>query len=258
MPVAPDLRVVPLDRIRRHEEIDPLRVDRLVERLSSDGIQVNPMICTSSANGDLVLLDGATRTEALKSMGLNHAVVQLVEPEKVTLEAWHHVIRDCSVSDVMRGILDTGVLELSSDGWAPCVRLSDETSHSVNPKQVSANAALSALVATYVGRWTVNRVTHPSIASVAWRFPDWTAIIEFPILSVQDVIASALSGDLLPAGITRFLVDERALRLNIDLDLLSTDTSIEKKQETLEGILEERANDGRIRRYEETIVMLDD
>jgi len=76
MPTVPKLRVISLDRLCRHEEIDPLRVNRLVERIDADGIQVNPMICSEAPSGDLVVLDGATRTEALKKLGMDHAVVQ--------------------------------------------------------------------------------------------------------------------------------------------------------------------------------------
>ena len=76
----PTLRVVPLAKIRAHEKVDPLRVDRLTGRFEEEGIQVNPMMCTEAPGGELVLLDGATRTSALRSIGLEHAVVQLVDP----------------------------------------------------------------------------------------------------------------------------------------------------------------------------------
>ncbi|MCZ6736622.1 MAG: ParB N-terminal domain-containing protein, partial [Actinobacteria bacterium] len=75
MPPVPMLRVVPLERIRRHEEVDPLRVNRLVGRINDEGIQINPMVCSEAPNGDLVVLDGATRTEAMKKLGMEHAVV---------------------------------------------------------------------------------------------------------------------------------------------------------------------------------------
>jgi hypothetical protein len=62
----------------------------------------------------------------------------------------------------------------------------------------------------------------------------------------------------LPAGITRFLIPERALRINIDLSLLHSDRTQEEKQRSLEDLLVQRANDGRIRRYEEAVFILDD
>ena len=69
---------------------------------------------------------------------------------------------------------------------------------------------------------------------------------------------AAVGDDLLPAGITRFLVPERALRLNLELELLSSPLPVEEKQQALESMLAVRAQSGRIRRYEETVVILDD
>ena len=108
------------------------------------------------------------------------------------------------------------------------------------------------------GVWTVNRVADPTIESVEWRFPDWCAILELPTLTVEDVMRAAVGEDLLPAGITRFLIPERALRLNIDLSLLGSARTQEEKQQSLDDLLEQRANEGRIRRYEETVFAIVD
>lgn len=254
----PVLRVVPLDVIRRHEEVDPLRVARLRGRIEAEGAQVNPMVCAQAAGGDLVVLDGATRTEALRSLGLEHAVVQVVDPEAVVLETWHHVVRQAPPSDVLARISEQETLMLSDDQGTPRIHFADRRARSVVGKGASVNATLSALVSSYVGRWTVSRVADPSHDAVAWRFPDWSVLVEFPILSVEDVMKAAVGDDLLPAGITRFLVSERALRLNVDLALLRSDRPQEDKQESLEALLGARARAGRIRRYEETIIILDD
>ena len=254
----PVLRVVPLDRIRRHEEVDPLRVARLRDRIKEEGTQLNPMVCTQAPGGELVLLDGATRTESLKSLGLEHAVIQLVEPAQASLETWHHVIRQAPPLDVVAAISAQNELLLSEDQGTPRIRVAEHGARSVLGTGASVNATLSALVSSYVGRWTVSRVTDPSPETIAWRFPDWSVVVEFTPLTVNDVMKAAVGGDLLPAGVTRFLVPERALRLNIDLAVLSAPGTTEIKQQALDTLLETRARAGRIRRYEETIVILDD
>lgn len=83
-------------------------------------------------------------------------------------------------------------------------------------------------------------------------------MIEFPILSLDDVMKAALTDDLLPAGVTRFLVNERALRLNVSLDLLSSEGSTADKQLALAELIAERTRNGRVRRYEETVFILDE
>ena len=258
MPPVPKLRVVPLELMCRHEEIDPLRVKRLVDRIGAEGIQVNPMVCSEAPSGELVVLDGATRTEALKQLGMEHAVVQMVEPGQAALETWHHVVRDCTASELVGAIEGTNKLALANSEFTPRIHTRDGGSHSVLGDGISPNATLAALVHAYTGRWTVNRVTDPAPESVAWRFPKWCAVLEFPALTVEDVMKAAVGKDLLPAGITRFLIPSRALRLNIDLSLLGSDRTLAEKQGSLDRLLEQRANEGRIRRYEETVFILDD
>lgn len=258
MPHLPLLRVVLLESIRRHEEIDPLRVERLVGRIEAEGVQVNPMVCTVAPDGDLILLDGATRTESLKKLGFEHAVVQMVEPDTVTLETWHHVIRGCDRDELLEVVGESPDLILSQEEGTPGIHLRDGGTRLVLGEGVSANATLSSLVGAYVGRWRVSRVAEPGFDAVSWSFPDWSAVIEFPTLSLDDVMKAAISDDLLPAGITRFLVDERALLLNAPLDLLGAEGAIDEKQERLDGMIAERARDGRVRRYEETVFILDE
>jgi hypothetical protein len=258
MPHLPLLRVVPLESIRRHEEVDPLRVERLVERIDTEGVQVNPMVCSLAVDGELILLDGATRTEALKKVGLEHAVVQMVEPDTVTLETWHHVVRGCTSDELLTAVSERPDLILSEEDGAPGIHLNGGGTRLVLGERLSANATLAALVASYVGKWRVSRVTDPSLDPATWSFPDWAAVVEFPTLNLDDVMKAAISDDLLPAGITRFLVEERALGLNAPLDLLSSDDSIASKQRALDELIARRARDGRVRRYEETVFILDE
>lgn len=259
MPHLPLLRVVPLESIRRHEESDPLRVERLLGRIEAEGVQVNPMVCTLAPDGELILLDGATRTESLKRLGFEHAVVQMVERDKVSLGTWYHVVRGCSREELVEAVAERSDLILSEEKGTPGIHLKDGGSRLVLGEGVSANATLSSLVGAYMGRWRVSRVAEAGIDSVvAWSFPDWSAVVEFPTLSLDDVTKAAITDDLLPAGITRFLVEERALLLNAPLDLLAGEGSMDEKQERLDQLIAERAQDGRVRRYEETVFILDE
>ena len=71
----PELRVVSLTEIMPHENVDPLRVDRLAARISAEGSQLNPMVCIEDISGRFVLLDGATRTAALGNIGLAYGEI---------------------------------------------------------------------------------------------------------------------------------------------------------------------------------------
>lgn len=259
MPHMPRLRVVPLESIRRHEEVDPLRVDRLRQRMGTEGVQVNPMVCIAAPESDdVVLLDGATRTEALKGIGLEHAVVQMVDEERVGLGTWHHVVRAAPIDDFLSAISDPSEMELTKAEWPPTIHLNDGREYTARGIGISANATLAHLVKSYIGHWPVNRSPEADLALAARSYSDWTALIEFPTLTVDDVMKAALSEDLLPAGVTRFLVPGRALWLNMPLSLLQGNETIDEKQAALEALISERAATGRVRRYTEPVVILDD
>lgn len=256
MALVPPLRVVATSDVIRHEEVDPLRVEQLVERIRADRTLVNPVVCTE-VDGRFVVLDGATRTEAVRALGLEHLVVQVVDTSATRLETWHHVIRDTDSTPVIDCIAESIVLTPDTSN-TPLIRTHDGHAYSASAPNRSANSLLSDLVASYIGRWTVSRIIDATPEVVASRFPDWSVIVEFPTVEPNQVIQAALSSDLLPAGITRFLIPERILRVNVDLDLLEGADNLEARQAALDRLIQLRSEAGRVRRYEETVVILDD
>lgn len=254
----PDLRVAPIEEIRPHEDFDPFRVDRLRDRIDSDGIQINPMVCTLSPNGSYVLLDGATRREAFNRLGLPHAVIQIVDPSSVALETWHHVLQNGQTDALLEALDASDTFDLVEDQGTPRINIGDEEWKTAQSTGASTNTCLNALVDCYHGRMTVTRVTDPSTQAVTSTHSDWTAIVEFPSLTIEDVMKAATEADFVPAGITRFVVPARALRLNIPLAFLMEPTDTATKQERLDEIISRRAREGRIRRYDEPVIILDD
>lgn len=255
---VPELRVASLAIIRPHEEVDPLRVDRLAGRIEADGTQLNPVVVVEDPSGDLVLLDGATRTAALQRLGLGYAVVQVVDERTVSLERWHHVIRGVEPAGVIAQIEANTELFVGPEDGCPCVATPDGHRLTVFGDGLSLFAIFSAVVHAYVGRWSVSRVTDQERDTVPDRFPDWAALVEFPVLTMGDVTKAALGDDLLPAGITRFNVPERALRVNADLDILRLPGSEADKQQLLDRLIHARATSGRIRHYEHSVYIFDD
>lgn len=258
MSELPTLVVAPIEMVRPHEDFDPLRVDRLRRRIDADGTQLNPMVCTVASDGTFVLLDGATRREAFSRLGLPHAVVQIVDPATVTLGTWHHVLRGGDGDLLHETLINNKSVSLTGDSGTPRINISGLGWQSIAPVEVSANASLNSVVDCYRGEFTVTRVTDPSEDAVGKTHDDWVAIVEFPSLTVEDVMTAATEADFVPAGITRFMVPARALRLNISLDFLRNAAATTEKQDQLDEILATRAREGRVRRYDEPVIILDD
>ena len=256
MSLVPDLRVIPLTQIVPHEDFDPLRVDRLARRISESGHQLNPVICIETDSGDFVLLDGATRTAALRHLGLGYGLVQVVPAETVNLETWHHVIRDANPGEVLDRIEANEDLVVTAPTAPPRLSTSDGRSATVSGSG-SLYGVLSALVDSYVGQWKVSRIEQDDLPDVAVLYPDWAVLVEHPTLTIDDVMKAALSEDRLPAGVTRFIVPDRALRVKADLGVLAEGPQSER-QAQLDRLIEGLVGEARVRRYPQSVVIFDE
>ena len=216
------------------------------------------MVCIEGAFDELVLLDGATRTAALNRLGLPFGVVQIVAAGSVTLETWHHVVRECTPAELVKAVAARADLRIVDDEGPPRIWAPDGTRRTVYGESLRPNGAISSLVGAYVGQWRVNRMIDVDSSAASRRFPNWAGLVEFPALTVEDVMKAAIGEDLLPAGITRFIVPGRALRVKVDLELLGSPGTETDKQRMLDDLMADRAGEGRIRRYEEPVVILDD
>jgi phosphoglycerate dehydrogenase-like enzyme len=265
------LRFVPLDQVVPHEATDPRRSVRLADKIREEGILRNPPIV--AAVGDrYVVLDGATRTDAMRTMGIPHIVVQDVPVDGgLGLETWHHVVRAIE-PDALRRILDDipGVTTEEVDPSEASDRVIESGAlcsvrFVAGPALVlsaegGANRfeALAATSDAYTAAALVSRTLERDLSKVAVWYPDGVALVEYPEFTVEQVLLAARSGRLLPAGVTRFLVPGRVLRLELPIAVLSDDRDLDAKNRWLHDYLAEKERHGRIRYYREPVYLLDE
>lgn len=265
------LRFVALDQVVPHEATDPRRSVRLAESIKQEQILRNPPI-VAPVGDRYVVLDGATRTDALRAMGIPHVVVQDVGVDAgLGLETWHHVIRSIepdALRRVLSGIDDMKVTECDPgeavdrviESGALCsVRFFDGPALIIS-SEGGANRfdALATISETYTANAVVSRTLERDISKVAAWYPDGVALVEYPEFTVEQVLLAARSGRLLPAGVTRFLIPGRVLRLELPLEMLSDDRDLDAKNRWLHDHLAEKQRHGRIRYYREPVYLLDE
>lgn len=264
------MEVLRIRDIRFHEEVDRARVAALIERLSSDGVLRNPPIVASLPGGGRLLLDGANRIEALRRMGIQHALVQTEKfgDSALGLSHWNHVVRAREAA----AILDdppAGVRlrrpEESRDGTPdrPICRLllpdGDETDFVAPPGPPARAAALRELCARYTHpRARLARIAHPDLDQVRSAYPEFGGLIEYTDISKEQLISIAEAGERLPSGITRFLVPRRVLSFNLPLSFLERNLPLDEKRRRLEDLVSDRFDSGRVRYYAEPAFVFDD
>ena len=269
------LRVVRLDDVLLHEQIELKRVERLVQRLEDDQYLKNPPIVTDD-HAKYVLLDGATRVTALRRIGCRDVVVQVVDyaVPGMALETWSHMLLDAPVDELFRSLralpglliepttaehaqaaLDCrasiGTL-LTRDGQAYTLRTPDDV------KLEKQTRLLNQVVAAYEGRSEMYRVAHTDVERLLAEHGRLSALIVFPRYRPDEIRRLALNGAKLPMGVTRHIIPGRALRVNIPLDMLRRDEPLAEKNAWLDEWMKVKMRERRVRFYQEPVFLFDE
>jgi hypothetical protein len=277
--LTPDLRILPVDLLVEHEYNDIQRTQPLAKRLEAEGLLKNPPVVTPLGDelGRYVVLDGANRVMALQLLQYPHVLVQLVpyEEPQVTLTTWHHVIEcmhprsltaeltnlegvDLILTDRMRARAGLARREylmyvIRADGEVFAAR-------TAKPTQAlhEQNRLLNALVDTYKDRCRLHRVMTEELEEVRALYPELAGLVIFPQYDTSEVLELAGEGELLPAGLTRHLIQGRALRLNYPLSELKSAESLEEKNNRLRQWLVQKLSTKEVRFYGETTFLFDE
>jgi len=275
--LAPTALVVP------HEQVDDKRVARLMGRLEEDGLLVNPPIAIFW-QGKYIVLDGATRSTAFKRLGYPYLIVQVVAPQagvsensRFQLHTWYHAISSGqkvtprTFADLQQH-LETipgltfeplpaaSIAHVFQDERTLCYFL-DREGHTTAAKIASGYdrlAVMNDLVTAYTKWGNVERTLLTDLPRLLSQFPQITAVAIFPQFQPETIFNVASQGGLVPAGLTRFVIPGRILRLNADLSRLKQDEPLPAKRAWFNQFLEEKLARSRLRYYEEPVIILDE
>ncbi len=266
------LVIVDLQDVLPHEHVDNRRVHDLAARIREDGLLANPPLVTPW-QGKYIVLDGATRTEALRWLECPHTVVQVVSLDEVELYTWNHAVLETAAHVLigqLQRLADVEVravdLAQAREGLANRTVIAglifgEEKVYAVRSEDMSLQGqvhALNRLVDTYMAQAQVERTLATDWPTLRKEYPDAAMLVLFPAYTPQEVMDFVMTGQRLPAGITRFVVPGRVLRLNCPLDLLCGDAPLVEKNRRLQAFLQERMARRRVRYYQEPVILLDE
>jgi hypothetical protein len=266
----PELHMVSLDDVVLHEDPDMERVTRLVDRFSADGILKNPPVVGRSEGPRRIVLDGANRVTALRRLGYSHLLVQELDllGSGLQLESWHHAIERIPMDDL-----------LSHAGQVEGVELKEGDSPSLSdPRSLGRLRFPNCRVVTLVGEEDLmervrqlhritriyhrfsdfDRVSYSGMEHLIRNYRDFTALISFRRFNLEDLQSITDQEGRVPSGITRVLLPKRALRFNLQLELLRAGIPLEEKERWLQHTIQEKVEDKSIRFYREPTFFFDE
>ncbi|MCI0519832.1 MAG: ParB N-terminal domain-containing protein [Chloroflexi bacterium] len=277
--LTPDLRILPLSLLVEHEFNDAQRTEPLARRLEAEGLLKNPPLVTPLGRDDprYVVLDGANRITALHWLGYPHILAQVVPYQlpQVTLTTWHHVIEGMDPKSLTAELTALEGVDLiltdrmrARAGLARreylmyVIRADNEVfaARPAAPRRAvhDQNRLLNALVDTYKERSTLHRVMTEDLEEVKQLYPQMAGMVVFPQYDPSEVLELARDGELLPAGLTRHLIQGRALRINYRLSELKSDEPLEEKNARLRSWLLNKLSTKEVRFYGETTFLFDE
>jgi hypothetical protein len=277
LPDLPELRIVPTDLLQPHEQTDPDRVQPLMAALKREGLLRNPPIVLPLGNeGERYLvLDGANRTTALREMQIPFALVQVVHfgSETVKLRTWNRVILSADPGEVFESL--SASLEVSPLPRERRVRLEtlaqgerlaylafpDGNAWSLGKERerlVARVRQLHQLLDSVAGLGRSERSSEIEAEALLPVYPDLAALLIFPPFTVEEVMDAAITDLCLPAGLTRFIISPRALRINYPLEALSSEGNLAGKQAELDRWVQSRIQERRVRYYAESTFLFDE
>jgi hypothetical protein len=273
----PSLMILPVEKLVLHEYHDSQRTPPLAAAIKSSNILRNPPIVIQLKDGSerFLVLDGANRLTALKSLGVPHIVVQVVEADSpgVDLSSWNHVIWGISQDELLDRLMDIPNLILQPTDCERALRTLMDI-HSVAVvccpnRQAYDIRTPRLLLIHHVELWNeivncyqnhayVDRTRIIDIESLKSFYTDLSGLLILPSLRVDQLMSVASNGQYMPPGSTRFTISPRVLQLNFPLDELASDRSLTEKNVILQQLVQERLSEKKVRFYEESTYLFDE
>jgi hypothetical protein len=253
-------------------------VERLKKRLTQEGRLVNPPIVAAMSGERYVVLDGATRVTSFQQLNIPHIIVQVVDFQRsnVKMNTWFHVVhggRGESLVQVVGRVAGLQLTPLPVETLPHALWERSALGYLITAERSGYLLELTDRTATNAGDWIdvlvelvdaygawgdVGRTLDTDLDALTTQYPDLAGLFVYPQFSPEIVIQVAERGRLLPAGITRFLIPGRILRLNAPLDVLAAGVAFSVKADWLDRIVEEKLANRGVRYYEEPVMLLDE
>jgi hypothetical protein len=281
------LGFVHLDDLILLETCDFNRVRRLAEQIKQEDHLKNPVLVAdlpakSKPEGlapkqsrRLLVLDGIDRVSALRLLGFPDVLVQKVDymDENVELSSWDHLIFKISqdqLTEKLRKLdLEISPCEVSwkreamEDPRTVCYLLfRDHSGLVLSQRDASLEkrvGGLFSIIAAYRSSW---EIYHPGLevdpSSAFDDFEKSTAINILPVFKKEQVLDLVSRRILFPFGVTRFVIPQWVLGLEISCSVLGSNAPLSEKNLFLKELLSYRMKSKKAKFYQESVFLFNE
>ena len=254
------LQIIPLEKLRPHEEIITYNLQKLRESMLNLGRLVDPLVVDSK---HFIVIDGNHRRKVLEMIKCPNAACQLIDyqSQEIRLGTWYPISKTIKPDEIpaMKGELvdfeagmeairrmEATFLYVKKNGEAKECHLYDSNERSVTgviSQQRKFITSLEGRDLQYVAD------------DKAGEYMDAGYGVFFRRTYTKDeIVAEALAGRQMPPKSTRHIIPDRIIRLNLHLGWLSESPEVAKQ--LMDDALRKRLNEGSIRRYTEPVIVL--
>jgi len=261
-----ELRLLPLDGVLLHEESEHNRSEKLINRFKNENVLLNPLI-VGRAGDKYILLDGANRYEALKTLECRSILAQIVEydSDTVELKTWYHFVNDMKLSSISEFIPEDMITNEFTEGMLAentitVVSEENEFLYIKLPSELEKRLAIfSAVNRYYDENFTYTRIDSDTDISDIKKLAAGNGLLFiYPQLKKSDIVKIAGLNQKLPAGISRHMIPNRVLHIKFLIDSLKSSENLEKKNIEIEKYIQYKIDTGKVRLYREPILIFDE
>lgn len=258
--IVSKLQIVPVEKLKAHEETIPFNFQHLREAMLNMGRLVDPIIIDKEHS---IVIDGNHRRAVLESIKCPNAACQIVDykSDEIGIGSWFPVSQTIKPTEI-NGFLpeavdfDSGVAALGRmegtflyvkkhNGGKECYL------YNSNERSVEGVISQQRKFLSAIDKRDVQYVADDKVDEYLER--GFTAFYR-RIYTKDEIIAEALAGRCMPPKSTRHTIPERIIRLNLHLGWLAENPDVCKQM--MDEMLRKRLNEGSIRRYTEPVIVL--
>lgn len=224
--VLDHLQLVLATDVLLHETHEPSRLADTARLIEQEGFLRHPPLGVALGDGRYMVIDGAHRTASLRAIGCPFLPLQVVPHTSLQIESWDHHV---PVGAWWHSVLEHPALCWLPSEQVPLVEMEPLVTVQTETARLAAYPASAALdtpeqrlalwhqiVETYSDTMTVERLPQGTRVQPA----PGSLLLHNPRHSLARLIEIVQRGQVLPAGVTRFLIAGRLLNLRVPLDLL--------------------------------------